>query len=623
MQEPIPKNQPSFRLRLSVLLGAGAFGFLIILLRAYMNETPPPWVAEWFVGPDAYMRMVRVLDWWQNGTWYETQSLRSNWPHGEVQHWTRPLDVLMVVFATPLSWLLGPEKALFWAGVLISPLIACASMAVLIWGTRGVLDVRGQALFLVLFAFQPITRAYFLAARPDHHSLILFAYCVVLALLLRFAQAPDRNQRLMTWAGLSAAFGVWVSIEGLTTELFALFALALPWLLQGRVDWLQGLSTFTRSGAVLLTIMLLVERPPQDWFAAEEYDRLSMVHVWLFWLIAGGVELMWRTRARTAQNSVKKWALSALSGVLVFAVMFLTFNNFFKGPFGAAMDDRLDGMWLEKIGELQPLVGQDWETNIGGVLVLLPVVWMIVWAIKTQRERAPGTTLDETVMIIALPSLLFFPMAMMQMRWGAYFGVTVSIAWAALFQRVLDWDGGPKIGRAPGTPILRTPAVLGLVMGHVAVATALALIAPEPEKDTPKVCQWRQLAPFLNSTAFGDGEPQVILSHIHQGPEILYRTPHRVIGTPYHRNTQGIMDAFTAVTATDPSHVRAIMEARSVDYLILCVDSGEERHALKLEGDIMMRKYIDGREPDWLVRLSLNDTELDEAFRIYRYRSRP
>ena len=63
MQEPIPTMQPSARLRFSVLFSAGAFAFLIILLRVYMNETPPPWLAEWFVGPDAYMRMVRVLDW--------------------------------------------------------------------------------------------------------------------------------------------------------------------------------------------------------------------------------------------------------------------------------------------------------------------------------------------------------------------------------------------------------------------------------------------------------------------------------------------------------------------------------------------------------------------------------
>ena len=619
MQEPIPTMQPSARLRFSVLFSAGAFAFLIILLRVYMNETPPPWLAEWFVGPDAYMRMVRVLDWWQNGTWYETQSLRSNWPYGEVQHWTRPLDVLMVALATPLSWGLGQEKALFWVGVLISPLVACVSMAVLIWGTRGMLDLRGQALFLVLFAFQPITRAYYLAARPDHHSLILLAYCVVLALLLRYVQAPNTNQRLMSLAGASAAFGVWVSIEGLTTVLFALFALALPWLLQGREEWLKGLRNFTVSSAAFLTLMLVVERPPTDWFIAEEYDRLSMVHVWLFWLMFGGVEIMWRTRTQATEAAVKRWTISALSDTLTFALIFLVFKDFFKGPFGAAMDQRLDDMWLEKIGELQPLVGQDWATNIGGVLVLLPVVWMITWAVQTQRSRQPGTLIDETVMIIALPSLLFFPMAMLQMRWGAYFGVTVSIAWAVLFQRLLDWNGGPKIGNDPGTPILRIPAVLGLVMGHVVVAVALALIAPDTEDDGPKACQWRDLTPYLNSEEFSQGKSQVILSHIHQGPEILYRTEHKVVGSPYHRNTQGIMDAFTAVTATDPAKVRTIMDKRNVNYLILCVNSGEERHALKTDGDIMMRRYIDGREPSWLVKQTLDDAELNAAFRIYRY----
>ncbi|MCW8915953.1 MAG: hypothetical protein OQK24_08885 [Magnetovibrio sp.] len=606
----------------SILCSVGAFAFAVIALRAYSVDAPWPFDARWFVGPDSYMRMVRVLDWWNGNSWYETVSLRTNWPYGEIQHWTRPLDLLMVLLTLPLLPFMDFDSALFAVGVGISPLISIVAMAVLVWGTRGLLDLRGQAMLMVLFAFQPITRAYFLAARPDHHSLILLAFCIVLAVLLRLAQCSDHDRKLPALAGASSAFGIWVSIEGLTTNLFALICLALPWLISGDQRWLNSLRRFAIISTLSLTIMLGIERPPSEWLTAEEYDRLSMVHVTVLALIGLGVEWMWRTQSHTQSKNLSRWGYSIASAILAAGILVLLFPDFFKGPFGAAMDPRIQEFWLDRVGELQPLVGSDWKTNIGGILVLGPVVWLLVWFKIRCDQYTQSKTFDHTALVIAVSSLLFFPMAMLQMRWGAYFGVTVSIAWAALFQRTLDWQGGPKVGTDPGTPILRIPAVLGLLFLPVLVATILSLISPTKPPPRPQNCKWRDLQPTLMSEAFGGGRPQVILSHIHQGPEILYRTPHRVIGSPYHRNADGILDAYTFVTTQDSTQARTILEQRGVDFVILCVDSREERKALDVEGPIMMRKFIDETHPKWLIPIDLGK-ELNDDFRAYRFVKTP
>ncbi|HEY9079931.1 hypothetical protein [Magnetovibrio sp.] len=605
-----------------VLGGTGLFALAIIALRVYVGSDVDPLMGEWFVGPDSYMRMVRVWDWLQamssGGSWYDTVSARSNWPDGEVLHWTRPLDVALVTLAAPMWPFIGLHKALFYAGVIVSPVMAMVSMWVLMRGTRDLLDLRGQAMLLVLFAFQPITRAYFLAARPDHHALILLAFCMVLALLLRYAFDPDTRRNAPAWAGVAVAFGMWVSVESLTTELFALAALGLAWLITGDVRWLQGLRRFAVAGALALAAMLAVERPPGEWLGSEEYDRLSSVQVVLFALIALGIEFMWRRRVGLGwTNRIAHAALAALGAGILMAALF---PDFFKGPFGAAMDPRLDAMWLGKIQELQPLIGADWQSAVGAAQVLSPVIWLAVWAVLRQRERRTGTPFDETMLILVVAGLLYLPLSMFQLRWGAYFGVTVSIAWAALFQRLVDWRGGPLVGPAPGTPILRVPAVIGLVVAHLALSAAISLAAPDDVKDEPKACKWRDLAPVLNSEAFSGGRPLVLLSHIHQGPEILYRTylsGHRVIGTPYHRNTDGILDAYTALTTTDEAEAHAIMTRRNVDYVVLCVDSAEEKHVLKVEGDTLVRKIVTQSAPRWLEKVSLADG-LDDAFRIYR-----
>jgi len=617
---PMPATTFSQTTTRLVLGGAGLFAIAIIALRVYIGNDANPWVGEWFVGPDAYMRIVRVWEWWQAGSWYETISARSNWPGGEVLHWTRPLDVALLLLASPFWPFVGLHQALFIAGVIVSPVMAALSMWVLLRGARDLLDLRGQAMLLVLFAFQPITRAYFLAARPDHHALILLAFCMVLALILRFAHSPETRRSAPAWAGVAAAFGLWVSIETLTTELFALVALALPWLLTGDQRWLLGLRRFALAGALALAVMIGIERPPVEWLSSEEYDRLSTVHVVLLALIALGVEFMWRMRNRNTVKGRLGFAIAA--GLGAGALLAILFPDFFKGPFGAAMDQRLDTLWLGKIQELQPLIGADWETAVGTAQVLGPTLWLGVWAWMRHRERPDGAPFDETMLILVLAGLLYLPLSMFQLRWGAYLGIATSIAWAVLFQRLVDWRGGPMIGPAPGTPILRVPAVIGLVIAHLAISALFSALAPDPlpdaQADEPKVCKWRDLAPVLRSAKIGGDAPKVILSHIHQGPEILYRTPHRVIATPYHRNTDGILDAYTAMTTTDDAKARQIMDRRNVDFVILCVDSGEEKHILKVEGDTMVRKIVTGHAPQWLSKVALTDgLELD--FRMYRF----
>lgn len=605
-----------------VLGGAGLFAIAIIALRVYIGNDVNPLVGEWFVGPDAYMRMVRVWEWWQAGSWYETVSARSNWPGGEVLHWTRPLDVALLLLASPFWPFVGLHKALFIAGVIVSPVMAALSMWVLLRGARDLLDLRGQAMLLALFAFQPITRAYFLAARPDHHALILLAFCMVLALLLGFAHSPETRRSAPAWAGVAAAFGLWVSIETLTTELFALVALALPWLLTGDQRWLLGLRRFALAGALALAVMIGIERPPVEWLSSEEYDRLSTVHVVLLALIALGVEFMWRMRNRNAAKNRLGAAIGA--GLGAGALLAILFPDFFKGPFGAAMDPRLDALWLGKIQELQPLIGGDWKTAVGAAQVLGPTVWLGVWAWMRHRERPAGAPFDETMLVLVLAGLLYLPLSMFQLRWSAYLGIATSIAWAVLFQRLVDWRGGPMVGPAPGTPILRVPAVIGLVIAHLVVSALFSALAPDAQPDgqadEPKACQWRDLAPALRSAEIGGDAPKVILSHIHQGPEILYRTPHRVIGTPYHRNTDGILDAYTAMTTTDVAKAREIMDRRKVDFVILCVDSGEEKHILKVEGDTMVRKIVTGHAPQWLSKVVLANG-LPLNFRMYRFTS--
>lgn len=580
---------------------------------------------EWFAGVDTYMRVLRVREWlsadgWP-GAWYETFSARSNAPYGEVQHWTRPMDMALVALAAPFMPFVGLEKALYLAGFFISPVLMMLALWAFLWGTRRLLDARGQIILVVLFTFQPVTHYYFVAARPDHHSMILLCFACVVAFLARFATDPKAETRTVTWAGVVAGLGMWVSVESLTIVLFALLALGLVWLFSGRDLWLEALRRFTQACALTAALALMAERPPAEWLTSETFDRLSTAQVSLLALIALGVEAIRRSRVRFGDGGGVRLATSVLSATAAAAVMAGLFPDFFKGPFGAAMDPRLDALWLSKVNEFQPLLGTDKNTLVELIFMFGPMAWGMLWAFSAWRSPTRAPHIPALVTVLGVSMALFAPLTILQARWGGYMGVAVVIPWALLLTRLLDWRGGPLFGPAPGTPALRTPLFLLVAIGHIALSgmvTAVTSAGDESAEDKPQKCQWRKIAPYLNSAQFAGGEPQTLLNYIHTGPEIIYRTPHRVVGTPYHRNTQGLLDTFTVLGGTDLAEARAILRKRGVDFVVLCVDSVEEDMMLAFEGDTVMRRIIENRAPAWLVKSPLPDG-LDAYFRLYRF----
>jgi hypothetical protein len=107
------------------------------------------------------------------------------------------------------------------------------------------------------------------------------------------------------------------------------------------------------------------------------------------------------------------------------------------------------------------------------------------------------------------------------------------------------------------------------------------------------------------------------------GPEILYRTDHRVLGTPYHRNAEGIFALFSLMESSDPEEAKRLAEERGVGLILVCPahswvysggETGEPRQST------LHNRLSAGQVPDWLELVALPE---DAAGDFLLFRVRP
>lgn len=135
----VPDRSPLGRLIL-LPLGILVLGQIVLVLTGVI-----PVLDGILVDPDGYMRLNRVLQLHDGGAWFDSRDWRINPPEGHVQHWTRPLDAVLLAGAWLLEPLLGFRQGLHLWGVLFSPVCLGLSLLALAWATEPVLDRHARA----------------------------------------------------------------------------------------------------------------------------------------------------------------------------------------------------------------------------------------------------------------------------------------------------------------------------------------------------------------------------------------------------------------------------------------------------------------------------------------------
>lgn len=579
--------------------------FAVLVLRVF-----PALLDGFLVDTDSYMRLVRVRQLAETGGWFDGGMIeRSNAPFGSSLHWTRPVDLLILLGAWVATPFLGFEQALHVAGVALSPVLLVLVCFATAWAAKPLAgpDVRYYAMIAVLA--QVALVGYALPGRADHHILILLAFVSMYGSVLRVVLAPEI--RSAAWAaGAWAAFGLWISTEFLVPVFLLLSVIGAMWVVEGRKEVARRGVDVAVGLLAISVVAVLLEHSPASWLATE-FDRISVVHV----LVAAVAVGFWLGAAFLSPDTpVRRTVYAVLGTAAAVAIVYGAYPRFFGGPM-VDVDPELQRTWLPLLTEYQPYLVPRGIADLGRIIAYLGhalIACIVVGYVLVKRRWSRSSW---AWILLGAGLAVFITLGVRWVRFAPYAELLGVIGTMVLLAAALRRIEGA--GEGLSQSIRRVLVTSGLLAGPILVGAVVMAAGGEVGETVQEAgatqvdqCSIGALLAGLNDPDGLGDRPRTVLAHVDLGPILLYRTPHSVLATPYHRNAAGILDARRIMTSAPIDEARGLLAERGVEVIVPCGFAsgpmGNESTSLVavLRGDVL---------PSWLVRRPLPGTEGRQA----------
>jgi len=564
---------------------------------------------------DVYMWLNRVLQIHESGNWADHIIHRINPPTGYEQHWTRPFDALLFAGAWLGSLVTDFGSALYAWSVLISPVLEILALLAIFWALSPLLKDTENEVLGLLFITQMGVITSFVAGRADHQSLIILLFLLSLGSGIQML-VRSYNRYVCYRTGLVSALAIWVSIESLLFSLLIYPALGIFWLL-GEKDITRKLLQYSLSVFILLVLFRVIELGQARLFEPV-IDQISIVYIILFGLLTVFWGLVhWYEKRRGESGRLPGRLVLALSGIIVTGILMeFFFPGFFAGPMGN-VDELFRRVHLVKIKELQPVLAihslsaDNWLQYLARFILWLgiiipgvPLLVYLLWKNTGNRRLA--------WVYIAVASLVYLPLALMEIRWVPYVAILMLPGYAWLVANIMQGITARIQDRVAGP--LR---IMTLVTSVIIFALPKVIIGDEDGENKNRACPLAPVSRYLDDVHRWGDRSRNILAFTDFGPELVYRTRHSVFSIPSHRYHSGFTDSYHIMTAVDDEQALKIIQERRVDLILVC-PGGHEEHFYegKEKNSIFHQRISGGVAPEWLTEISL-PPDVAESFRLY------
>ncbi len=533
--------------------GAGSLvhvGLAMLVALAIRFQAVPAVLHGALQDPDSYMRLVRMQDALDAGHWFGSIVLRDASGHGVVLPWSHLLDGMILLLRAPLRLVLPPGGALFCAAVLTGPLLLGALGAVCAWASAPLSSPAWRWTAPLAIATSPAILNYGQLGIVTHHVALVALAAAAWGAAGRAAFGCARSGAV---AGALVGAGIWLSPEALPFGMMGLGAISFSWIIRPTPQVARACRAAGASLLAVLTMALVLDPPPAG-LAAVALDRLSLPFLSLGAMVAalGCLPCLLAGRAGCARLAVLGGA-----GLAGGAAWLAAFPGFMHGLAGLMTPEQAQA-FFSHIQEMAPL-------DTPGMVVLFALSGILAVAAAAALAASPRQPpLQRTLWCYAgLCGCACVGLAVTHFRFSPY----LAAAAAAMLPVVLHRLATPPL--LAWRPLLR-PALLTAFLcapglaGRALVSTAQA--AQSAESGTYDAeCRVADAAELL-----AHDRGTVVLAHVDDGPELLYRTGVAVVGSLYHPNIAGYMRLRAAWRARDLDQPPAALLASGAQALLIC-----------------------------------------------------
>ncbi len=531
-------------------------------------------------GDDA-LRLVQLRDLVAGQAWFDLHQYRIDPPQGVLMHWSRLVDLPLLLIYSVLAPLLGADLAERLTLVLV-PLLTLGAALLLIgrlaWRLFGQSVVPYACIVLVLCS---TVTAQLQPMRIDHHGWQIVCFLAALnGLAARDAHAGGNV------AGVAMGLGVAISMELLPLAAMIGAAAAWRWLRDAKAGELC--QAYLRALALTAVFAFVVTRGVAD--AVNHCDALSPAYL-------AGLLVMAIAFAMLGRIDNLPPLLLALGMVVAVAagigqVLGLA-PQCIAGPF-AMLDPLVKQYWYGNVLEGLPI----WHQDPAAILRMIVPPLVGIWAMLRLWQRSGGWLgrFWDEYLLIALGAL---GLAVMVSRSAIF---VTAMAAVPLGWYLSDWRRRAiEAGRRYGPK-----AALGLILvliaaPHLPLATfrmaAPALASAGPRAglacDVPAAAQALRALPAAT-----------IFAPIDSGPLLLLHSDHSVVATAHHRGVRGLHDTIAGFLVP-PETAEAFVRRRGARYVLICPALTEAAIYRAAAPQGLMSQLAQGRAPAWLRPVAL------------------
>lgn len=517
-----------------------------------------------YADTDNYMYALRVIDWLQHPTWMEQKFMLSNYPFGEVRHWTRLMDVLIALCSLPFMWEDTLKQAVFHGSLLLNPILLLLTFVCMAQIGVKILDVRGRAVLFLLLWVQDCFMKVFLFNRPDHHAVHIFLTVLSVWLLIKYIFS--KNDKVLIYVGLSCALFLWTAAEGIIS-----FGLVMAFLYGGYL-WFNypynALKKTAFSFACFVLLFWLINPPVQGLFYPDN-GRLSVLFAAVAWYVFGVIYIF-----EKIADKKMHFMLSVASFLLLVAVLW------FCGYLALPLDESIQKAFTSRISEM--------EAGIKIYNLIYPLTALLLWGFLWYRKQVNR----EVLWLWSVFGGGYLCLCFWAVRFCGFEAVFSSLI-------IAYWITGKKI---------KNIAFYGLTLLLMSLEFICFLITSAFKYDLTKTISEPAIFDIriLTEYPFKNGS---VVTDVFMAPYVIWFAGQPTITSPYHTNIEGIVDNHNILFSVDEDEVLGLLHKHKVKTIVLPMRGDTEyftepdNNCDKLYGKILAcRNY-----PPWLTEKAASE----------------